>query len=275
MPNLDSILPHVVPFLLVLFRLGGLIVFSPVLSSPMVPARVKILLAFMFAVAIYPVVPGMPVATDGAEATIDLWSLAPAIVGETLIGLAIGLIGAMPMYAVQLGGQVCGQQIGLGLAGIYNPALDTDSDVVGQLMLYLALAIFAAAGGMETMFIAVVETFGHVPAGAAWAPAQMGQSLTEMMVGLIHSGFEVGLRVSAPVLCILMIETVASAFLMKTMPQINIQSIGFAIKVVLALGILAASLVAVGEVVSDDVDETLRSMLNWAAELGAGWASGR
>ena len=54
MPSLEPILEHVTPFLLVLFRISGLMMFSPVLSSSLLPARVRAMLAICFSLAVYP-----------------------------------------------------------------------------------------------------------------------------------------------------------------------------------------------------------------------------
>lgn len=258
--DLEPLIQHVGPFLLVLFRLSGLAVFAPVVGSPLIPARVRLLLMFMLAVAIYPTLP----ADQQAPVRLDLLSLAPAVAAETMIGLTIGLIAALPMYAVQLGGQVMGQQVGLGLAGIYNPALDTESDVVGQMLLFVAIAIFAAVGGLDLMFSCVVHTFARVPVGHALGV----QPPLELFSGVVGSGFEMALRVAAPVLCIIMIETVGTGFLMKTLPQLNIMSIGFGAKVVLAFLVLAWAIGAMGDAIADDIGHALAVVTGWASGLG-------
>lgn len=273
MPSLAPILPHVEPFMLVLFRLGGLFIFAPMLASPIVPVRIRTLLVFMLTLALYPALT-LPAAAAPRE--LDLFSLALAGFFEILIGAGIGLLASLPMFAVQLGGLVGGQQLGLGLAGIYNPALDTESDVLGQMFVYIALAVFAAAGGIELCFVALAHTFERIPPGAAWlhATAIVGGSdaqgggaaagLGDMLLGLISSGFEVALRVSAPVLGIVLVETLASAFIMKTIPQINIMSTGFAIKVVLGLFILVVSLSALGELIGDETRAVCDHIMLWA-----------
>jgi flagellar biosynthetic protein FliR len=261
-PNLEPILNHIGPFLMVLFRLCGLAVFAPVLGSPLIPARVRLLLMFMLALIVYPTLPP----DQQTPLKLDVLSMAPAIAAETLIGLTVGLIAALPMYAVQLGGQVMGQQIGMGLAGIYNPALDTESDVIGQMLLFIAITVFAAIGGLDMLFLSIVQTFGNVPAGHALGL----QPPVEMFLGVVSSGFGMALRVSAPVLCIIMLETIATGFLMKTLPQLNIMSIGFSLKVVLAFLVLVWGMGAIGEAIGEDVSNTLELILQWTAGLRTG-----
>src|SRR5437868_2805959 len=100
MPSLDPLLNHVGPFMLVLFRMSGLLVFAPILASSILPGRLRALLCVAFTLAIYPTLP----ASQHQPVRMDLFSLAPMALAETLIGVAMGLMASLPMYAVQLGG---------------------------------------------------------------------------------------------------------------------------------------------------------------------------
>jgi flagellar biosynthetic protein FliR len=245
-----------------LFRLSGLFVFAPVLGSPAIPMRIRSLLCIVFAVALYPTVPAsyqMPI-------ELNLASIAWAVTSEALIGITIGLLATLPMYAIQLGGLIIGHQIGIGLASVYNPALDTEGDVVGQFLLFLALAVFISLGGLESVFNALAITFANVPLGGLRA----SDAPLELFVGLIASGMEVGMRVAAPVLCIVLAETIAAGFIMKTMPQLNIMTIGFAVKILIAMIALIGSIHAIEMLARQDIIFTLNIMLEWAASPTAG-----
>ncbi len=254
-------LDHIGPFLLVLFRLSGLFIFAPMIGSSLIPFRIRTLIVFMFALCIYPSLPP----AQQSPIDLDLFTLAPVAFGEVLIGLGIGLLASLPMYAVQLGGLIGGQQLGLGLAGIYNPAIETESDIIGQMLLYVALSIFAAAGGLELMFIALSQSFNHIPIGDLAAARSGATDLGNCLLGLTTSGFDLALRVSTPILCIVLLETLATAFLMKTIPQINIMSLGFASKVLLGIFVLILSMGTLGEIIGDDIRSTCDQIMIWAA----------
>ena len=272
MAGLETLYNHAGPFLMVLFRLSGLFVFAPAVSSPILPGRLRVLVCAVFALAIYPTIPVEQ--QNGAAIRMDWMSLGVGVISETLIGLVIGLVAALPIYAVQLGGLIMGQQMGVGLANVYNPALDIEGDTVGQFLLYLALAMFLSMGGLDLLFLTTAETFRHVPigaillqpgvAGADPPHAVFSGACLELIEGVVSGGFELALRVAAPVLCIIMVETVATAFLMKTMPQLNIMSIGFATKVLVAFLGLIVSMRAIGFVMSEDVSQTGGTILQWA-----------
>lgn len=258
MPILEFILPHVTPFALVLARIGGIFIFAPALGSPVIPMQVKALLVLALSFVVYP-----SVAAGAPVGDFDMISIAPMVLGETLVGLSIGLIVAVPVMSVQMGGLIIGQQMGLGLGTVYNPAIDSDGDIVGQVLFYLALAIFMAIGGLELMHTAVVRTFEHVPLGAFAA----GQAPLDLLTGMVASGYELAFRVAAPVLCIIMLETISTGVLMKTVPQLNVLTFGFPIKIVAAAMALIAALPFIDNVVRDETLTVLDRVFLWVQAL--------
>ena len=73
---MNTLLVHLPAALLVVFRIGGLMLFAPILGSNIVPLRLRILLAFVLGVAIYPVMHGMGIVSPEGL-SLDLASLAP------------------------------------------------------------------------------------------------------------------------------------------------------------------------------------------------------
>ena len=67
MDDYDAILRHLSPAMLVIVRIGGLMLFGPVFGSPMVPARVKVLLAFVLGLAVYPLLSAESLRGAGVE----------------------------------------------------------------------------------------------------------------------------------------------------------------------------------------------------------------
>ncbi len=253
-----SLFDHVGPFCLTLFRLSGVFLVAPILASTMIPAMARALLVAALAAAVYPNLP----AVQQKPIDLDLLTLGWAVAGETLIGFCIGLLMMMPLAAVQLSGMLMGYQMGFGLAQVYNPALEADTDILGDLLSYLALGVFLTIGGLESLFIATARTFSAVPLGTALG----GVTPVELITGVLGAGFELAIRVSLPVMGIILIETIATAFLAKTMPQLNIMSIGFALKIVLGLGAIVAGLGSMHTAIADHVGEVARAVMTWAEQ---------
>jgi flagellar biosynthetic protein FliR len=256
----DSILQHATPYLLVAFRLAGLFVMGPLLAGVSIPARVRGLLVLMSAAAVYPMTPARELPAP------DLVGLLPLVFSEALVGVVIGTVAALPLLAMDMAGVVVGQQMGFGLARVYNPDIDADADVVGQLLFYLAMAVFLSIGGLEAMFGQVLRSFETVPAGAAGVD---GPTLA-LVVDTLAAGFAMALRVSAPALGTVFLVTVLFGVLTKTIPQINTMTVGFAVKILAALLILAAALQGLAGVAGDHIVETLAGVWTWVEGGGGG-----
>lgn len=254
----DSILPHVPVFALVFARLAGLFIFAPVLGSPIIPVRIKVLLSIAMAAAVYASID----LHREVPMRLDLVSLAPAMLLESLLGIGVGMIASLPLVAAQMGGLLMGQQMGLGLGSVYNPTIDTEVDIVGQILFYLALAVFLVMGGLDRMVGAVVGSFARVPLGG-FAPED---TPLDLMTGLLASGFELASRVAAPVLCVILLETIAVGLIMKTAPQINILSFGFPVRILLAAAALYGSLAAVDLAITTEIEDAMRLAVQWAVE---------
>jgi flagellar biosynthetic protein FliR len=124
--------------------------------------------------------------------------------------------------------------------------------------MYMALAAFVALGGIEVLFVSLLSTFDRVPIG--------GFAITHLPldtgVGVLSSGVELGVRVAAPVTCMVFLLMIAMGFVMKTMPQINILSVGFTVKILFGLGMVAAALGSMHYAVHDEIERVLRLVLD-------------
>ncbi len=258
--QLSPILDHVPTAMLVIFRIGGLMIFGPLLSSVIIPMRVKLFLALILGLAVYPTV-SRQIPVD-LPVVLDLWSLGPLVFTELLIGAAIGFMATLPLVSVQVGGQMMGQQMGLGFATLFNPAAGVDENVIGQTLFLMTMAGFVMIGGLESLVLAVLNSFEHVPPPALGS-ISADLSMLSLIVGLLAAAFELALRVAAPLLALIFLQTIAMGFIAKTVPQINILSFGFPLRILGGLVIIVLGLAILDEVVMDLVDETLTLISDW------------
>jgi flagellar biosynthetic protein FliR len=252
-----AILDHLPAALLVVFRIGGLMIFGPVFGSSVIPVRIRVFTAFALGLAAYGLLEDRLHVGEGL--TLDLWTLAPRVAMELLIGLVIGYVASLPLLAMQTGGLIMGQQMGLGFAQLYNPAIEDEADIVGQMMFFMAMAGFLAIGGHESMVLAVLHSFEHVQLGGFVPDA----SIISLATGLLMSALELALRVSAPLLALIFLETVAMGFLAKTVPQLNILSLGFPIRILGGLLIVALGLVVINDVTMEGVNDAITTLFEW------------
>lgn len=255
----SAILPHVPVFALVLARLTGLFLLAPVLSSAMIPRQARILLALTMALCIYPAVNH----AAALNLRLDLFELLPLMAAELLVGAVIGLIALMPLAALQFGGLIMGQQMGLGLGQVLNPAVEIESDNLGQILFMGALVVFLQAGGIDILFGALVTTFNRLPPGGV----SLDIAPLNLLTGILASSYVIAVRIALPVIALMLLESASSALIMKTVPSINIMSVGFPVRILIGLLMLVAGLAAIGHVAYDDLSDAFQTLTHWAAGL--------
>ena len=255
----SDILDHVGPALLVIFRISGLMIYGPIFGSSVIPIRIKLFLSLVLGLAVYPLVGSDLLAS---VSSLGLWTLAPVMVGELMIGLVIGFVASMPFVAVQAGGLIMGQQMGLGFARFFNPAMEDNADVLGQVLFFMILATFVMIGGHEWMVLAVLHSFDHIPLPVA-ALQVADSGLVALLVGMLKAVLEVALRVAAPLLALIFMQTVAMGFIAKTVPQMNILSLGFPLRILGGLVMLVLGIVVIDEVMMEFIDEIMTVIFDW------------
>jgi len=267
--SVHLLLAHLPAWMLVLFRLTGIFFFAPVFGSRSVFPRVKIFLALGLSFCIYPILltPGSdsarliePVIVSG----LDLWSLIGTVAAELLIGVVIGFGASLPLIGVQIGGRVVDQQMGLGLAGVLNPEFNEQSGIVGQFYFMMGLAVFIILGGHRVMLAILVGSFSKIPLGGLIFDGGM----MDLIMGLMATVFDLGLRVSAPLLCLVLLQTVAMGFIARTVPQMNILSIGFALRILMGSIILIGAIKIENSVFVDAVQGVMNHLNVYFAQPG-------
>lgn len=247
--DLMSLYPLVAPFALVLFRVLGLFMFVPLFSNAAIPGNVKVLLALAISLCVWNVVPKTAV-------TPGLVPLALAVIAELSVGLLIGILTSLVFMGVQLGGHLLSQQMGLSMAAVYDPMFDEQSTVVEQLAFWMTLIVFFAIGGHRQLIHVLVMSYRSVPMGRGLDPTL----LVGVVLASVQTSFDIAVRVAAPGLVIFFLATIASGFVSKSMPQINIMSIGLGMNLLIGMGMIMASLAGWAIVSTQAWDQFFRTL---------------
>jgi len=224
---------------LVTARVSGLFLVAPGLSTAGIPRRVKVGLAGIVALVILPALP-----LESSQVVIGAMGLRAYLVamfGELLVGAAIGLVPAIVLTGIELGGLFVGRQTGLAFANVMNPISGSQVSVMGRFYGFLALVVFLTIGGHRMLVLAVCRSFEVAPLGAF----QFNAEVPAAIVGLSGQIFTIGLAVAAPVLVTLVLITVALGLIARTVPQMNILVIGFPVRILLGWLVVVISLGAV------------------------------
>ncbi len=157
--------------------------------------------------------------------------------GELSLGLLLGLGVTIILSGLQLAGQIVDQQAGFSLGEIINPDFDSTGSVSGQALSYLGMTLFVVLeplGGHLTMLRMLVQTFETLPIGEAL----LAKSAVELVGGLVQESLILGIRVAAPMIVMMTLIDLILGFLGHSVPQVNVQAVGFATRASLCVLIL-------------------------------------
>jgi flagellar biosynthesis protein FliR len=238
-------------FLLVLARVSPLFVVAPLFSSKQVPLRVRTVVAVAIAIGL------TPLALHGQHLPNDALALAALVLKELLVGLAFGFSIAILFAAIESAGAILDVLIGFSFGAVIDPLTGNQSAVLTQLYGLLALAVFIVIGGDGWLIRGLARTYDLVPLSAGPKLASLVQGVTSVFGTIFTSALEVG----APVLLAVVITDVAFGVVSRVVPQLNVFGVGFPVKVVVGLLVVAASLPFAGGWISDQVGTSVAQAL--------------
>jgi flagellar biosynthetic protein FliR len=215
-------------FLLTLARVGGLFVAVPLPGAWAMagPARVLFALALTLSLA-----PLWPRAIPRGAGELALW-----IGLEAGFGLGVGLILGFVAEALLLGAQSMALQAGFSYASMIDPNSQANSSVLQLLAQLTANLLFFAAGLDHAAVRALARSLEAFPPGArgesrAWVEAVSAGGAAMM---------DLGLRLALPVAGLLLLADVTLALASKLQAQLQLLSMAFPLKMLIALAALAA-----------------------------------
>jgi len=212
-------------YLLVFFRIAAFVSILPVFNSKTIPLTSRIGLS-LFITAI--IVPGLP-----NNYTIDPFSISTVVLiaNQILIGLLIGFSVRIIFSALETGGYMIGQTMGLGFAQMMDPANGVTIPVVSQFYTVLATLVFLLLNGHLLMLGVLVESFSTIPVGGDGLSNDGLWKLIEWSSWI----FKGAVMIALPAVGALLIVNVAFGVMMRAAPQLNIFTIGFPISLMLGL----------------------------------------
>lgn len=237
-------------FVLVLARVAGLFVFFPLPGLRFSPSVPRIVFALSLTIALAPFWP----AVDPAQ--LSAGGMVAILVREAAMGLALGLCTSFLAESFALAAQLIAAQAGYSYATTIDPTSQADSGVLGVIaQLFSGLLFFAL--GVDRQIVAVLA------ASVSSATVVPLATAADWIVDLSRTIFSAGLRLALPVAALLVTVDVALALVSKVNQQLQLITVAFPAKMLLALVILASSLPAFVLVYRAEASRVFTVMERW------------
>ncbi|MBP7933871.1 MAG: flagellar biosynthetic protein FliR [Phycisphaerae bacterium] len=246
-------------FMLVLARISGLMLTAPFFSGSIIPTQVKAILVLAVSAVVFPMA-GPHTAVPVTMSTV-VWGM----VGELALGTIVGIGVSLVLTGVQMGVQLASQQAGMALGEAFNPMLETSLPVVSELYFFVSFTVFLAVGGHRAMIRALLDSFETLPLMGL----RVDESMVLLMISLVTVAFTVAIRVAGPMMLALLMSFITLGFLSRTVPQLNILTVGFPAKMMLALLIMALTIMSLEPVLTGSL-ALVMDELRQGLGIGAG-----
>lgn len=233
-------------FALLLVRPGMLVLVAPGIGGQHIPVPAKVALVVFIAIGLTP-------AVNAPRALTDL-SLALTVGREVAIGLSLAFVLRALIAGAEMAGHLSGQQIGFSYGATVDPQSGVRNDVLTVFYGLLATLGFLAINGHHALLRALAESYRGLPIGVGHLQPSIVQSVREIL-GLV---FVVGLRLAAPVLVVLLLVELAIGLISRSSPALSYMVIGYPIRIVIGLLLLAAIVGTVPAVTNSLLEPVLR-----------------
>ncbi len=248
--QINEIISGIQEFILPFTRVAALFSVAPIVSSPFIPLRIKVVIAIVITLFIIPLL--------SQSHQIELFSangfIQVAI--QILIGLLMGFVLRLVFSALIIAGENIAVTMGLGFAQITDPVNGVTVPIVSQFLSITATLLFLAFDGHLALISLVFDSFSYIPIGstfghqiAIWDVVSWGSNM-----------FSGALMVAIPAITALLIANSALALMTRAAPQLNVFSVGFPITILLGLTVIALTLPSVAMVFQNLLNAAFEKM---------------
>ncbi len=208
MDSYEKLIPN---FLFILLRAGIVLNMLPFLGSSSFPPQFRIGIAVAVSLVLTPAVEIQVAKTD----------IPVVVIREVMFGMIFGLAARFVFFAVDMAGQVMSNTTGLSMATIFNPEIGQATEV-SQLYSIIATLLFFAVDAHHDLIMIFVKSYEWVPAGTVSIPGILTASIS-----FAARIFMITLKISAPVIIIMLITNILLGFVSKAAPQMNVFFVGY------------------------------------------------
>ena len=223
-------------FMLVFARVGAMVMLLPGLGESNIPVRIKLAIALALTLIILPL--------HRQAYQIDMQSMVPLVVmmiHELVVGIVLGATARVTLSALQVGGAVIAQQMGLGFVTSVDPTNQGQQGVlIGNFLTMLGVTLLFATDSHYLVIAALNDSYN------IFSPSDLLPSgdIAALATRAFTAAFKIGMQLSAPFLVFGLVFNVGLGVLARLMPQMQVYFVGVPLSILAGFLIFSLVLVA-------------------------------
>jgi type III secretion protein T len=208
--------------------------FVPFMGGESVPGQLRVALAFMLSLFVYPTVAGLT--PPGDWTAFFLWLL--IVIGkEVLVGLILAYAVSVIFWVMLSSGFILDNQRGAGMGQVTDPASGESTSLFGGFLHEITVYLFFSTGAFVQVITMLLASYGACPPGFEPAPgSDVGIPL--FLMGQFSRLMTLVLVFSAPIVLICLLSDISLGIINRFAPQLNVFFLSMPIKSALGLGMI-------------------------------------
>jgi flagellar biosynthesis protein FliR len=222
-------------FMLVFARVGSMVMLLPGLGESNIPVRIKLGIALLLALIMLPLHRG--------AYQIDMQSINPLLVmmiHEIVVGIVLGATARVTLSALQVGGSVIAQQMGLGFVTSVDPTQGQQGVLIGNFLTMLGITLLFATDSHYLVIAAINDSYNIFSPGDLTPSGDIAALATRAFA----AAFKIGTQLAAPFLVFGLVFNVGLGVLARLMPQMQVYFVGAPLSILAGFLIFSLVLVA-------------------------------
>jgi flagellar biosynthesis protein FliR len=214
-------------------RLGAIMMLLPGFGEQAVPPRVRLSLALLIALMMYPLV--SPMLGTIPETMSGLFG---GMIREVLIGLMIGGILRLFFSSLAVAGEIVSLQTTLSFSQTASPMEAQPSTSLSTFLTVMGITLIFATNLHHLFITAIFGSYDLFAPGKNLPLADAGT----LAIQTVGKSFALGLQLAAPVVVFAIVFNIATGLVGRLMPQFQIFFVASPLAVIFGLSIFAISL---------------------------------
>ncbi len=216
-------------FLLVFVRIASFIYVAPFFSMDGAPNRTKIGFAGILSILVL-------FAFEPEEVSYgNAFGYGIIVLKETVTGVLIGYAANICSTIILFAGNMIDMDIGLSMATEFDPTMNTQVTITGNLYHYFMLMFLITSNMYRYVLEAIIDSFTLIPLGGT---VFRTDRLLEGFILYFSDMFVIAFRIMLPIFAVILILNCVLGIMAKVAQQLNMFSVGMQIKVLVGLIII-------------------------------------
>lgn len=157
---------------------------------------------------------------------------------EAAAGFTLGFIVNFCFVAARFAGNLLDIQIGFSMMTQYDPSSNSNTTLIEHLFYWFSMVIFFAVDGHHMLIKALISSFDVIKLGQF----MLTQNSITFIIKAFIEFFNIGLRISIPIVLILFMSDLTMGLIARTVPQLNVMILGLPIKILVGFASICFAL---------------------------------